>query len=127
MIIRNAGRAEIERAAGIVGVRAEIEDRSNSRATIHRVRLFPRGDHRRAVSSSGRRVNAVSWAGHRDFFRALFGQSPRADIRTGFAVGARYTSPEQFERTFEETGWTNVGSRYRPFYANENEYDPEHG
>lgn len=118
MVIRNVTRASLLAAAGDVGeIRLEVEDRSNSRRAEFRVRLFPIGDSRRTFCPiSGRRKNACSWQAHADFFRALYRLEPRADIRTACPVGAgsrvRYTSPEQFEDTHEDTGWHSVVGPY---------------
>jgi hypothetical protein len=44
----------------------------------------------RKVGRSGRRVHAISWEGHRDFFIALFQEYPNAKVVTGLVQ--RYTT-----------------------------------
>lgn len=111
MIIRNVGSAGLIDAAEAVGqIRVEIEDRSNSRTDQFRVRLFPVGDARRTYNPiDGRRKNAVSWAGHRDFFREVFARFPKATIKTTMAT---YRGAEEFEATYDKTGEQSVVGPY---------------
>ena len=70
---------------------------------------------RRGTSGARRRIHAVCWHGHRDFFRALYALCPEAVIVTALA---RYEGAAHFERTFPATGATNLGSRAQPMPAN---------
>lgn len=60
-----------------------------------------------------RRVHAVCWHGHRDFFRSLFQVAPDASVKTAWA---QYNA-SNFEDVFPETGWRNIGSQILPCYA----------
>lgn len=63
-------------------------------------------------SGNPRRVMAVCWHGHRDFFRAIYRILPDLKIRT--ALGT-YTGPEQFE-TIHPTLDHNIGSGVDPLF-----------
>ncbi len=79
----------------------------------------------RRVSASwarpGRKVNAVCWHGHRDFFRALFIAAPDAIVETKIPFidedVTRY-SAETFENMYEQTD-RNIGSMYAPMLYSE--------
>jgi len=110
MIIRNADYHDICAAAADAGVLLEA-DRA-TRGTGYRVRLKLATDKRyQRMSHSGRRVAAVCWHGHRDFFRALYQRAPEARVSTGMAD---YRSAEDFEASFEATGRRNIGSQMDP-------------
>jgi hypothetical protein len=65
----------------------------------------------------GRKVSAVCWHGHRDFFRALFVLQPDCRIQTAqtkqFRRGERFYTAENFERVFRETD-KNIGPPIAP-------------
>jgi hypothetical protein len=78
-------------------------------------------DHKyQRTSASGfnadRRVNAVCWHGHRDFMRALFRRDRDARIKSYFSD---YKGSDDFEATFPETGYRNVGSMMYPMQMRE--------
>src|SRR5262245_7950746 len=126
MMIAGATRGDLLAAAETVGVNVELEDRATGRSPRRfKVRLTPQGDRRRAVSPRGRRLNSVSWAGHRDFFRALYARVPAADVHSTFYADTRYRGVEEFERRFPDTGNLNIGSRAWPMCWADNEYDEE--
>ncbi len=133
-----------ERAASMVNVRLDVRHVHTLRSgTVVEIRcglkLRERGNipaqmplPYQRISSSGdgyaeggrrpRRVAAVCWHGHRDFFRVLYSlldESPRTHpglrIMTGLAT---YNDAEHFERTFPESD-RNIGSLYRPMLASE--------
>ena len=62
-------------------------------------------------SHSGRRVAALCWHGFRDYFIALFDESPDAVVRTAQAT---YKGRDGFEASFEATGCVNIGSMAQP-------------
>lgn len=68
----------------------------------------------RRVSCHSRRVHAVCWHEHRDFFRAIYRMVPDAVFKTAYAT---YENTEHFEQTFPQTGYRNIGSMYQPLSA----------
>ena len=60
-----------------------------------------------------RKVYAVCWHGHRDFMRRLFQHDPEARIKTHVAD---YKGQENFEATYVDTGYQNVGAPIYPRY-----------
>ncbi len=66
---------------------------------------------RRSASYGERKVHAVCWHGHRDFFRAVYRREPEAVFVTAIA---RYEGTEGFEETFPETAYRNIGSQMYP-------------
>jgi hypothetical protein len=128
MIACHVPREILENAASKVGVVAEIRPIGRR----FNVKLFPmvtadmltpsgrrragdQGDakyQRESVGmSAGRRVNAVCWHGFRDYFRAVFAETPDAIFRTAVAV---WNGSEDFEARFPETGHRNIGSQAFP-------------
>jgi hypothetical protein len=65
-------------------------------------------------SEKGRRIWAVSWAGHYVFMRALLDLDPTAKITSGWAT---YDGLIDFLAEAPETGYRNVGSIAYPLYA----------
>lgn len=63
---------------------------------------------------NGRRVAAVCWHGHRDFMRAILARDPEARIKTAYAD---YRGAQDFEDSFGNTGYKNVGSMMNPVFA----------
>lgn len=82
----------------------------------HAFVLRPLGDRYRRFSPRGRKVWAVCWHGHRDFFKALFERDPDARVRSQMAT---YNGREDFLAKHEATEWTNVGSLLYPAYYGE--------
>ena len=66
--------------------------------------------------NDNRRVFAVCWHGHRDFMREIFKHDPDARIKT---MWADYKGTENFEATYPDTGYRNVGAPIFPRYAAE--------
>lgn len=62
-------------------------------------------------NASQRRVNAVCWHGHRDFFRTLFSILPDLTVRTAMAI---YKGSSGFESAYRATYHRNAGSRMCP-------------
>ena len=84
MLTRHATLEHIETAAQGIG---SIENLQQVGRTGYRFVLRPLGDHYRRVSASvmfhdGRRVNAVCWHGHREFFSTLFEVAPECKVQT---------------------------------------------
>lgn len=132
MIIKNVTLAEVSNAARAVGLAlADEEDRSSTRTQRVKTRLrlgedrgfkhprYPRlglPKYQRMNHRGDRRVAAVCWHGHRDFFRALFALAPRAVVSVSARMNGEpvvYTA-ENFETTFHETGDRNIGSMFEP-------------
>lgn len=118
MLFKNVAPEIVDACAMEVGAIAYRQSQDRRRAVL---RPLPESPYRRR-SNSGRRVNAVCWHLHRDFFRSLFERAPDAIVETRLApifdVNApqkptRYTA-ENFESSFEETGSVNVGSTFDP-------------
>lgn len=63
-----------------------------------------------------RRLCVACWHTYRDVLTELFDRHPDALVRTALAV---YRGKDDFEDKFEETGWGNCGSLYRPVYLKE--------
>lgn len=128
MLARNVTIPDLEHAARETGVVADIRAvTSNGRSTTGvaiRFGLTLTADRQwERRSYRGRRVHAVCWHGHREFFRALFRRVPDADVTTALA---RYTSPAHFEATFGATD-KNIGSMVEPMQFSEACACPEGG
>jgi hypothetical protein len=124
MEIRNVSYPILALAADLIGARIvnhRVETLKRSGIEVHRFVLRPDEDCKfRRLSvphpwrdSKQRRVHAICWHGHRDFFRALFLRAPEAVAKTAFA---KYTA-ENFEAVFPETGRRNIGSQILPCRA----------
>ena len=124
MIIRNTTEEAVVAAARATHVRARFSfrpywsngngrvDANGEKLGVASVTIRPgEGCTQRARSRSGRRVHAVYWHGHRDFFRALFVRTPSAVI---ISRVARYEGSADFEASFAATGSQNVGSQMNP-------------
>lgn len=124
MEARNVNRSQLEDAALSVGV--VITDyrvtgtrvlRHNFVLRLDRTAKDREGKQRyqRMNHTHSRRVAAVCWHGHRDFFRALFKVAPDATISTARLRRdkIRY-SADTFEEVFPETGYANIGSQFQP-------------
>lgn len=61
-----------------------------------------------------RRVHAVCWHGHRDFFLTLFDSDPAAVVVSPFIPGGRYEDAHDFEYKYFRTGDRNIGSQVSP-------------
>lgn len=103
MMIRTSSLSvDILYAASLAEVRAEVEHKRTTHTGLHwyRVKLFPLGEIWRRYSPSGRRVNAVCWHGHRDFFRALFTIDDDTKIVSCLAT---WNGSAHFEATYRNT------------------------
>src|SRR5690606_19018612 len=107
MKVLNVSLGTLEAVAESVGVKLYIVRQTNRKGTAWQLTLRPAGDRYYRRGHSGRRIWAVCWHGHRDFFRALFERAPNAKVRT---VVASYDGREDFERTHSITGDRNIGS-----------------
>lgn len=128
MIVSNiTDPSVITRAANTVGVRIDNYRTVNAKGTrvAFVLRLTSGLPHVwQRLSHSGRRVAAVCWHGHEAFFRELFKLDPSIEIRTHWAGGDIHYTADNFEQTFGETGYANVGSVYEPC-AYRDACDPE--
>lgn len=117
MIAKNVSIQDLESAAEEVGLRL-LDAQDKPREIRFRLRLAPEigrdGTDYQRKAGGGRKVAAVCWHGHRDFFRALFARCPGAVIKTAMAT---YNGAEHFAATFEPTGDINIGSQMRPLLA----------
>lgn len=77
---------------------------------------------RLSSTGSGRRVAAVCWHGHRDFFLALFARAPSARVQTvstrTFPRGQRFYTAGTFEQMYRGTD-RRVGSVAHPMRYSE--------
>lgn len=114
--------ADLDNTAQEIGVRLyDLDGPSGRKSDRYQFRLAldsgsPLGQRKYQRLSANnfmpqRRVAAVCWHGHRDFFRALFKRCPDAQIVTAVA---RYHGREDFETKFEATGDQNIGSQWYP-------------
>ena len=117
MIIEGANLDTIETCAAHVGARVYRRSRDP-----RRLRIVPAGDKYRRVSHTGRKIAAVCWHGHLEFFRQLFTLAPGARVQTAFTRdfprGERWYTAENLERMYQATD-RNIGSMYQPMYASE--------
>jgi hypothetical protein len=127
MLIRHVPYSDIQRIARNIGVTFEGNDKGKKFPQVHgRLipdREIPKRDRKyRKVSASffnqGRETFAVCWHGHRDFFRALFAEFPEATVTT-YRMGLIHYTAENFEDTFPDTGWINVGPPIAPVSASD--------
>ncbi len=136
MVILGIDRHQLETAAESVGV-ALYE--LNATGSGYRFTIRPHADPERreryrrrsaGYTSRGRKVHAVCWHGHRDFFRAVFELAPAAKARTAFA---RYDGAEDFESSFRATADHQIGPEVAPITiaeacsCGEGAFDPETG
>jgi hypothetical protein len=79
--------------------------------------LRPKGEHYRRRSPGGRRIAAVCWHGHRDFFRTLFWMAPEAKVSTAqtrrLPRGERFYTRDTFSERYPRTD-ANIGSLFEP-------------
>lgn len=140
MIASKVSREVLESAARSIGVRAEVNT-LNTAGTRHRVKLYPeayadpenrltargnrrrdeRGDYKYQRTSAGymqneRRVFAVCWHGFRDYFRAVYAQTPDAVFRTAMDT---WHGAADFEDRFRASGHRNIGPQIAPVLAAE--------
>lgn len=115
--------SEVRECARSVGVAIHSDWNGNGITQVGRAQQFrlALGDDKqlyRRLSASPlhreRKVNAVCWHGHRDFMRAIFRVNPEARIKSAFAD---YRGSEDFEQSFPETGYRNIGSVMYPCEA----------
>jgi hypothetical protein len=120
MLGYHVNEATLIQAATTVGVRI-IEYRHTS-GTACRFRLGLEPDRKYGRTSAsyfnmGRRVAAVCWHGHREFFRALFAIQPEARVQTAktktFAPGQRFYTADNFESIYRQSDG-NIGSQLAP-------------
>lgn len=117
MLIRKATQQAIESAASEAGVTLR-NFRPNKRGHGYRFQLAladKRGDgtrlYQRLNHRLQRKVAAVCWHGHRDFFRLLFDACPAAVVITAFI---RYDGAADFDRRFWGTYANQIGSQAEP-------------
>lgn len=121
MIVRGISLEDAQACAEGIGVRFVGTDTSGPRkgpevSGVLRP-AYGRPNPYQRVSASAfhdRRVAAICWHGHRDWMRAVFSVNPDATIRTGLIGGIVYRGAEEFEETYRDTGYRNVGSQLYP-------------
>lgn len=111
MRVLNVTLETLEAVAKSVGVTLYEVRPTNTKGTGWQFTLRPNGSRYYRRGRNNRRVWAVCWHGHRDFFRALFDLAPDAKVRT---TVARYDGREGFEKTYPSTGDRNIGSIFEP-------------
>ena len=114
MKVWNVEPATIEAAARSVGVAVSPIVR---RGRALQFTLRPKGEHYRRRSPGGRRIAAVCWHGHRDFFRTLFWMAPEAKVSTAqtrrLPRGERFYTRDTFSERYPRTD-ANIGSLFEP-------------
>lgn len=115
MKVWNVPPATVEAAARSIGV--EVSPiRQRGRALQFTLRLGASREYQRR-SPRGRRIAAVCWHGHRDFFRTLFWMAPAAKVSTAqtrrLPRGERFYTRETFSERYPYTD-TNIGSLWEP-------------
>lgn len=125
MLAYNTGLPQLQQAAQKVGTEIIEYRQAGGTGVRFRLGLAPDKKWRRKSASpfsQGRKVNAVCWHGHREFFRELFKLSPESRVQTAqtrrFAKGERFYTVDNFERVFEDTD-VNIGSQMAPMYYSE--------
>ncbi|MEK7505901.1 MAG: hypothetical protein AAB597_03360 [Patescibacteria group bacterium] len=110
MLIWGIGELDLQGIAQQVGVQL-VGPESVGRGL--RFTLRPGDDRKwqRRSATSGRRINAVCFHGHKAFMEAVFALYPEARIKS---VMADYRGVEEFNRQHEEVGDRNISNRMRP-------------
>ena len=67
--------------------------------------------HWQRIGHTGRKVHAVCWHGHREFYRECFKFNPHTIIITAIA---RYNDEQDFAAKYQATGDRNIGSQVEP-------------
>lgn len=65
------------------------------------------------IGRSGRRMVSACWHVHRDVMQAIFDVFPNARIKSSVAD---YRGTDDFERSFPDTYYKNIGSQIEPTY-----------
>lgn len=103
MNVKGATVGALESIAREVGVKVKAVPAGPS----VNFRLSPDGEKYRLKNrSTGRRMNAVCWHGHRDFLRRLFEANPDAVVGSTLAM---YKGGEDFRRKYPETEQPGMG------------------
>lgn len=119
MLLKNANESALESAAAHTPGVSLREIRQQGNAFRFRLALAEGENHemyRKIHPRSGRRVAAVCWHGHYDFFENLFLEHPDARIETMIET---YDGIDEFYAKAPGTFYTNVGSQMFPAYAGE--------
>ena len=111
MKVLNVSLGTLEAVAQSLGLKLHNVRPVNKKGTGWQLTLRPAGSRYYRRGNDGRRIWAVCWHGHRDFFRALFEKAPDAKVRT---TVANYDGREDFEQTYWMTGNRNIGSIIEP-------------
>jgi len=107
----------VEMYAKQIGCRFEGRDVSNGAGCRVEGRLLPPEDgsenpYQRTSQGwqqEGKKVYAVCWHGHRDFYRRIFQFYPDARITSGRYGKIDFRGSENFEETYIETGYIDMG------------------
>lgn len=119
MIARNVTLDEVRKAALAIGADLRFDTRQKGNTVQFTLRPENGKWQRRSASMFGndRKVAAVCWHGHREFFRELFKRVPTAKVQTRatreFPKGERWYTAENFEQVYRATD-TNIGSMMAP-------------
>lgn len=122
MLARNVTHGQLADAAHRTGVQLFELRQANVKATAWRFRIVPLPERDEygwklyQASSSERKVHAVCWHGHREFYAELFVLAPDAVVRTAMAVWTKATLTED---NLSETFRKNIGSQMYPVWAGE--------
>lgn len=111
MKVLNVTLETLQTAAESLGLKLYNVRQLNRKGTAWQFTLRPNNEKYYRRGYNGRRIWAVCWHGHRDFFRALFEKAPNAKVRTTIA---NYDGREHFELTYSYSGNRNIGSAFDP-------------
>ncbi|MBU1621879.1 MAG: hypothetical protein KJ604_20680 [Gammaproteobacteria bacterium] len=133
MLATHVTHDQLRTAAAAIGAILVDFQTKNTRGTRVRFRLAPGptrpygrlSPNMERADGTPRRIHAVCWHGHREFFRALFLIAPDARVQTTMLGRVsrfnppntdpiRWYTAENFERVFPSTGDVNIGSQFRP-------------
>ncbi len=105
---------EMRPAKGRRGVRFVLRPRYREEFMARHTLEDERAPYLRLNHRMSRTVCAVCWHGHRDFFRKVYEFCPDVVFETKMA---KYTGVENFENTYPQTGYENIGSQMEPCQA----------
>ena len=84
--------------------------------SLNGTKKYQRAGFMRNNDGSRRKIGSVCWHGHRDWMKAIFKINPDAIIISKLA---RYDGIDDFNSTFPDTYYTDVGSMMKPAYYGE--------
>jgi hypothetical protein len=109
--------SEAKKVAEELGIVFEGDDISNSNGDRIQGQLKPKPNEpnpyqrtSRSFFNPDRKVHAICWHGHRDFYRGIFRINPDARIQSGYYFKADWKGSEDFEDNYRDTGHIEIGA-----------------